>query len=619
MADIPVVNYNQATQQNQRANPRWWVEKAAEIYMHIFGHIRSLEQDQGVRRLQWLQFARLYQNQSPAGFFSGVGNNSVGQMGLKDTPAVNVVKSCVDTATSKIGKTKPRPMFLTDNGDYKQQNRAKKLTQYMDGQFDLMGLYPKACSVFRDGCIFGTGALKIYIDKDLGTVACERVLPDELIVDDAEAVYGKPRQLHQKKYLSRDVLIEMFPAHKNKIIDAPLAFTTATRQAGTPDLVRVVESWHLPSSKEASDGLHSICLENVTLFSEEYSKPWFPFVFWSWTSRVAGFWGMGLAEELFGTQLEISKLLRNIQLAMHLVAVPRVWVQNGSVVAASHINNEIGSVVKYTGAKPEFFTPAAMSSEVYEHLRWLIKSAYESTGISQLSANAQKPAGLESAVALREYQDIESERFQVVGQRWEEFFLEATKIIVDLTRDMVDMGIKGKVKVAGKQFMETIKWSEVNMEEDAYVLRCFAANILPTQPAGRLQKVQELVQAGWLSKEIGRKLLDFPDIDASMNQELSSTELCAKMIDGILADGTWMSPEPEMDLAEALTTSQHRLIEARLNGYPEANIELLTRWRETIKAMLPAPEEQAVAAGMAPPTGLAQPQQQSDLIANVPQ
>lgn len=616
MADIPVINYHKDAQNVMKANPRWWTEDDKEIYQHIFGYLRSLEQDQGPRRLQWLQFARLYQNQNPVGFFTGVSQNAVGQAGIKECPAVNVVKSCIDTATSKIGKSKPRPMFLTEAGNYKQQTRAKKLTQYMDGQFDVMGLYAQARAVFRDGGVFGTGALKIYIDQDKGTVECERVLPDELIVDDAEAIYGKPRQLHQKKYLSRDVLIAMFPKYKSKIQDAPLAFTNAPRQAGTPDLVRVVESWHLPSSKEATDGKHSICLENCTLFSEDYTKDWFPFVFWQWSPRVAGFWGMGLAEELFGTQLEISKLLRNIQLAMHLVAVPRVWVQNGSVVSTSHINNEIGSVVRYTGTEPRFFTPAAMSSEIYEHLRWLIKSAYEQTGISQLSANAQKPAGLESAVALREYQDIESERFQVVGQRWEDFFLEATKIIIALTKDMVEMGIKGKVKVAGKQFMDTVKWSEVDMEDDQYVLRCFAANILPTQPAGRLAKVQELVQAGWLTKELGRKLIDFPDIEAAMQQELSSTELTDKMIDKILIDGDWISPEPEMDLNEALITSQKRLIEAHLQNYPELNIELLTRWREAIKAMLPAPEPvapegQPLAAPMATP--------QSDLLPNVPQ
>jgi hypothetical protein len=182
---------------------------------------------------------------------------------------------------------------------------------------------------------------------------------------------------------------------------------------------------------------------------------------------------------------------------------------------------------------------------------------------------------------------------------------------------MHDMGIKGEVKIAGKNFMDTIKWSDVKMDEDAYVLRCFAANILPTQPAGRLQKVQELVQAGWLDKAQGKKLIDFPDLESEMQKDLSSTDLTNKMIDQILEDGTWVSPEPEMDLNEALSVSQKRLIEAQLNKYPEANIELLTRWREAAKSMLPAPEPQPVVGGAPQANPMSTPQ--SDLIPNVPQ
>jgi hypothetical protein len=617
MADIPVIYYNK-TAIEQSGNPRWWKEKPADIFKHIFGYLRNIEQNQAGRRLQWLQFARLYQNQNPMGFFNGVNTSTISAVGLKDSPAVNVVKSCIDTATSKIGKSRPRPLFLTDDGNYKQQTRAKKLTQFMDGLFDSIGLYSKAASVFRDGGIFGTGALKFYIDADKGMVNCEKVLCDELLVDDGEAIYGQPRQMHQRKYVSRDVLLEQFPKHKDAILAAPLAFTTLPGQTTTPDLVKIYESWHLPSGKNAGDGYHAISIETATLFHEPYAKDYFPFVFWSWTPRVAGFWGMGLAEELFGTQLEINKLLRNIQLAQHLVAVPRVWIANGSVVSASHINNEIGSVVKYTGTEPKFYTPSAMSSEIYEHLRWLIASAYESTGISQLSATSQKPAGLESAVALREYQDIESERFQVVGQRWEEFFLKCAEICVDMTADMYqNQDIETKVKVAGKGFMDSVKWSDVDMEKDKYILRCFAANILPTQPAGRLQKVQELVQAGWLSMEEGRKLVDFPDIESTMNKELSSTDLTNKMIDSILDDGIWMSPEPEMDLEEARVTAQKRIIEARLHNVEDSKIDMLTRWAEVVKSMLPAPPVDAT--GMMAPQATPETRPQSDLLPYAPQ
>lgn len=153
------------------------------------------------------------------------------------------------------------------------------------------------------------------------------------------------------------------------------------------------------------------------------------------------------------------------------------------------------------------------------------------------------------------------------------------------------------------------------MDEDQYVLRCFAANILPTQPAGRLQKVQELVQAGWISMEEGRKLVDFPDIDSTMNKELSSTDLTMKMIDAILNDGKWMSPEPEMNLEEARVTAQKRIIEAKLHNVAEDRIDMLTRWAEAVKAMLPAPPPDETMSPMANPEALPT----SDLIPNVPQ
>lgn len=615
MSEIKEVYYNQASA-IMSPNARWWKEKPELIFQHVFGYLRKLEQNQASRRLQWLQFARLYQNQNPVGFFNNVQTSTLGAMGLKDSPAVNVVKSCVDTATSKIGKSRPRPLLLTTDGDSKQQRKGKKLTQFLDGAFDEMKLYSKAAGVFRDGGIFGTGFLKFYVDKNHGFVNCEKVLTDEVIVDDGEAMYGTPQQLHQRKYVSKDVLAEMFPEYRAQVMAAPLAFNTIPGQTTTPDLVKVFESWHLPSAKEADDGLHAISIETCTLFSEKYTKLYFPLVPWHWTPRVAGFWGMGLAEELFGTQLEISRLLRNIQLAMHLVAVPRVWIANGSVVNSSHINNEIGSVIKYTGTKPDFFTPAAMSGEIYEHLRWLIQSAYEQTGISQLSATSQKPAGLESGIALREYQDIESERFQVVGQRWEEYFLECAKIIIDMTKDLYEQHDQDStVRVSGRKFMETVKWSDVNMEEDAYVLRCFAANILPTQPAGRLAKVQEMVQAGWFTMEQGKRLVDFPDIEAEMNQDLSSTDLSLKMIDLILEEGEWTSPEPEMNLIEANALAQKRIIEARFNNVDSDRIDMLTRWAEAVKGMLPAaPMDDP---GVPPAAPEATPQ--SDLIPNVAQ
>jgi hypothetical protein len=49
-----------------------------------------------------------------------------------------------------------------------------------------------------------------------------------------------------------------------------------------------------------------------------------------------------------------------------------------------------------------------------------------------LSAAAQKPAGLDSGKALREYNDIESDRFMTIGQAYERYYLQLAKLDISV-------------------------------------------------------------------------------------------------------------------------------------------------------------------------------------------
>lgn len=550
-------------------------------------YIKALESNQSIRRQHAIQFARLYQNQNPAAYQTSLATTTAANAQLSQWTSRNVIKSCIDTATSKIGKSKPRPLFLTEGGVWSERNKAKKLTQFLDGSFAQMKIYDKGAEVFRDGGIFGIGHLKFFVDEEAGTVGCERVLPDEIIVDDADAIYGTPRQMHHRKFVSRAELIKRYPHFKAAIERAKPAFVDGTRLGINLDLVKIVESYILPTTADAKDGLKAICIDTVTLDRCAWEKTYFPFVAWRWCSRVSGYWGLGIAEELYGTQLEINNILRNIQTAQRLMSVPRVFVQNGSLVN-SKIDNNIGAIVKYTGQAPIFQTPNAVNPEIYQHLQWLVSQSFEQIGISQMSANGAVPNGLEAAVAMREYSEQTSERFQVVGQKWESFYQECATITIDLTKDLMASEKKPKVKVQDGKFMKTLDWKSINLPEEKYTLRMFSANILPTTPAGKLAKVQELVQIGWIPKNEGFKLLDFPDLDAYANQVLSSSNLTDKMIDAALENGKYIAPEPQMDLQAALSTAQQRYLEAKLDGCPSRNLGTLDRWMEAVKGMMPA-------------------------------
>ena len=586
---------------------RWWLEEK-DMGVNAFAVAWKIKQNQNYRLTQNLRYARLYSNLEILGLQAGTYARTTAQS-IEQRVTFNVIRQCVDTAANKISKNRPRPMFLTSGGDWKLKKRAKNLTKFIDGLFDIGKTYSVGQQCFVDSCVFGIGVMHIFSED--GTIKFERVLPDEILVDDAEGIYGSPRQIHRTKYIHREVLLDLFGKDKDALAaikGAPSGMPGDNTSTYAGDLIATIESWHLRSGPKAKDGKHCISIQGKELFAEDYKKDTFPFVFFRWSQSIVGFHGTGLAEELMGIQVEINKILRNIQKAISLVAIPRAFVENGSQVNLAHMNNQIAAVIKYTGRPPVFDTPTGMNAEVYNHLERLYNKAFEIAGISQLAASAKKPAGLDSGVALREFNDIESERFAVVGQRWEQFYIDAAEICVDLAHDLYKDGIDLKLNVPGKAFLETIKWSEVSLQKDAFVLRCFPTSILPTTPAGRLQVVQELIQSGFITKEDGLALLDFPDLEKVMSLANSAMDDTIEQLERIVEDGTYFTPEPYQNLDLAVRLGQSMYLKARSNKVPEQNLELLRRYIDDAKALLD--EQQAAMAppaAAAPPLALAQP------------
>ncbi len=150
-----------------------------------------------------------------AGQYSRVANPS---SYVKNKVTYNVVKSCIDSATAKIGKTKTRPIYLAENGSFMDQHKAKRMSQFILGMFQQIGtgcdedktMWGLGKQAFRHCGIFGTGVVHFYIDTS-GKIKAETNLCEEIIVDETEGMYRQPRQIHRHRYVSRDVLLEMYP------------------------------------------------------------------------------------------------------------------------------------------------------------------------------------------------------------------------------------------------------------------------------------------------------------------------------------------------------------------------------------------------------------------------
>lgn len=568
----------------------WWNLSKEEAHEGVFSAVAFLDKNQSYVNDDFLRYAKLYGNADILGLtatnYSRVDQSIRSQSRL----TLNVIKSCCDTVTAKIAKNKPRSFFLTDGEDYSIQRKAKLLTKFTDGMFYHTKLYETGPRIFLDACVFGTGVLKIY-EKEEKQIVAERVMPHEIMIDDAESFYGYPRQLHQIKYIDRSVLMAMFPDKKNEIENAN------RRKGFTPgiamnlaDQIPVVESWHLPSSEDGTDGRHMISIDNTVLFDEDYTKQCFPFVFLRWSDRLMGFRGMGLAEELMGIQLEINRLLKTIQLAMRLCSIPKVFIENGSKVVLEHVNNEIGGIIRYTGQKPQYEAINAVPGELFAQLDRLYQRAYEITGVSAMSAQAKKPSGLDSGRALREFSDIESERFAIRQQAYEQFYIDAAKQMIGLAKEIYERDGSFEVISPGKRNVDRIDWKEIKMDEDDYVIQVFPTSSLSKTPSGRLQDVQELLQAGFIGKEDGLKLLDFPDLQAVMNIQNAAAEDIDMMIEAMIEKGEYHSPEPFQNLDLGIKKCQSSYLRAKMNHVPEENLELIRRWISEASTMIAPPQ-----------------------------
>ena len=559
---------------------RWWRAPDDKIHILVTEEAERIKKAQSQRMSRLTFLSQIYQNEDISPFRSGYYIQN--RISTASRPTINVIKSNTDTLCSKISTKKPRPVFLTKKGSWSLQRRAKNLTKYIEGVFQTGGAYPEGRMAFRDACITGSGFIHPKIQGK--KIVFERVSESEIIVDEYEAIYGRPPQLFREYWVQVDILKEQYPDLSDEIDDSASTVVPEGGAKATIRMVRVTEAWR--PKTDFSKGKWAKVISKALLESEEYDSTLYPFAGMRYTKKLFGYFGLSLSEDVLGIQLEINKLLRTIAKAQHLMSAPQVWLEASSAGVTNQLSNKIGGRNYYKGNPPMFLVPQAMGAEVYNHLEYLVQKSYQVTGVSQLSAMGKKPSGVDAKVALRELQDIESERFQVTEQGYDEMYLELVPIVIELTERLSKVEKNLMVKVAGKREMEAIRWSDVKMEMDQYIFQIFPSSLLPSTPSGRLQFVQEMMQSGIYDKESAVALLDFPDVEAANSQITATRDGILRIIADIEDEKGYDPPEPEMHLEYALALSTTAYNAARNDGAPPTVTEDMLGLIDDIKGLI---------------------------------
>jgi hypothetical protein len=127
----------------------------------------------------------------------------------------NVIKSCVDTLTSKISQANVRPFFNALNGNYDTDRSCKALQHHFDYWLDEQHAYPKSILCFRDASVFDMGVLQIDAEHQ----GLSRVPPWEYFMNPAEYAHGSvTRVMRWRKHYPLAALTEAIESEELKKI-----------------------------------------------------------------------------------------------------------------------------------------------------------------------------------------------------------------------------------------------------------------------------------------------------------------------------------------------------------------------------------------------------------------
>jgi hypothetical protein len=170
------------------------------------------------------------------------------------------------------------------------------------------------------------------------------------------------------------------------------------------------------------------------------------------------------------------------------------------------------------------------------------------------------------------------------------------------------------VKVPGKKFLNTIDWKDVHMHDDEYVLKIYPVSALSDSPSDRLQDIQELMQAGIIDPEAGRRLLDYPDLEAENSLADAEQDYLHEIMDKILdadldkddLNEVYTPPEPYDNLQLARKLALEYYAKGKCQGVEEEKLELFRRFMSQLDMLQMAaqpPQPQPVAPQGGVPQG----------------
>lgn len=421
----------------------------------------------------------------------------------------NVIASCIETLCSKIASQKVRPFFNTVNGTFKEMQIAKQAQVFFDMLYEENNVNKIITDAFRNACVFDKGIVKISDD------GITNRLPWNVFFDPREVTYNQITYVAEKLPKTPGRILELKYGIK---ADRNLDYT-------------VYEYY------DVMEHIKAIYVQELNkVVTHEYKPNIIPYLEIHYTNPIKGDTSQSVVDQLYGIQTQIDELLAVMKDSIAVNPGMTLLVPRSSNIKTNMLSNRTGQIIQYdpipgqTTSPVTYATNDIISPQFVQLLDKLKNDAYEIVGISQLSATSQKPAGLNSGIALNTMEDIESSRFETQLNSVVRLYVDVAKACLDIFPPDIDI-------LPDDLNRANIKWKDIVEARNNMKIQFSAAESLSKDPSEKLKQLVALSQAGVIPQSHIATLMELPDLQSGYNLANNAFNSVYTFIDNVLVSG----------------------------------------------------------------------------------
>lgn len=504
------------------ANETWWARKTPqEAAEALVCWANDSIQNNLYRASRAYRYASLYEGYTLTNLSSFGADMSIDAVldGWNVPVIRNKCRRLVLTVINKaFANDNPAPQFVTKGADYELTLAAENIDQAVMAEFDQeQGEFSDIHEMWRHAGTIATSATgRCYIFAFPGETQVEAQLDDSLTVGVVKASqYGQIQTLVRTIWQDPEDLCEKYPDQAKQILDSveemcipivagtPVGKELAGHYMARRRQVRVIQGWRCKVGNR--DGRRMYVLRDGTILGDS-DKPWTkkrpPCVWWDYERELGGEGGTPLTQTIYRMAMRQNEITHDMDRSQ--VNQPQVTylVQKGTSdetavkgqlegatgVKIVTIAGKIGDAVQVMDNKG-LANNSIQLEGIYD------AGMHEDTGIARNQTSGQGQAGttsgiMESLRASYLTENLADQTRRLVRAR----AVDTARIFVWALQEMIE-NADGEFErwVGNDKFKKQLKASDLDLDENKYVLSIKPVSDEKDSPQTRLQKAEKML------------------------------------------------------------------------------------------------------------------------------